>query len=87
MPQTKSNNSTFGTWVHKQCIMTSKELEQLRFEIAKCHYVKHLYSTALNDYENLARKSFELADVFVKVYEETTKGTAIPASAYMKGGE
>ncbi len=63
-----------------------KELEQLRLEIAKCHYVKNLNSTAPNDYENLARKSFELADVFVKVYKETTKDTTIPASAYTKGG-
>ncbi len=67
--------------------MSSKELEQLRLEIAKCHYVKRLNSTAPNDFENLARKSFELADIFVKVYKETTKGSAIPASAYLKGGE
>lgn len=73
--------------VHKQCIMSSKELEQLRLEIAKCHYVKNHRSTAPDDFENLARKSLELADIFVKVYKETTKGTTIPASAYMKGGE
>ena len=73
--------------MHKQYIMSSKELEQLRLEIAKYYYVEHVYSTASNKYEDLARKSFELADIFVKVYKETTKGTTIPASAYMKGGE
>ena len=67
--------------------MSSKELEQLRLEIAKYYYVEHVYSTASNEYENLARESFELADVFVKVYKGTTKGSAIPASAYLKGGE
>lgn len=67
--------------------MSSKELEQLRLEIAKYYYVEHVYSETPTKYENLARKSFELADVFVKVYKETTKGSAIPASAYMKGGK
>ena len=67
--------------------MQSKELGQLRLEIAKYLYVKDLCSTAPDDYKKLARKSFELADVFVNVYEETTKGTALPATAYMKGGE
>ena len=73
--------------MHKQYIMSSKELDQLRLEIAKCHYLNNLNSTASNEYENLARHSLELADIFVKVYKETTKGTTIPASAYMKGGE
>lgn len=73
--------------MHKQCSMSSKELEQLRLEIAKYYYVEHVYSEVPTEYENLARNSFELADIFVKVYKETTKGSAIPASAYLKGGE
>ena len=73
--------------MHKQYIMSSKELDQLRLEIAKCHYLNNLNSTASNEYENLARESFELADTFFKVYKETTKGTTIPTSAYMKGCE
>ena len=67
--------------------MSSKELDQLRLEIAKCHYLNNLNSTSPGEFEDLARESFELADIFVKVYKETTKGTTIPASAYMKGGE
>ena len=73
--------------MHKQCIMSSKELEQLRLEIAKFYYVEHVYSTSPGEFENLARHSLELADIFVKVYKETTKGTTIPTSAYMKGCE
>ena len=63
-----------------------EQLELFRLEIAKTYYVKHSYSTAPNEYENIARKSFKLADVFVKVYKEALNGTTTPASAYVKGG-
>ena len=43
--------------------MPSEELEQLRLEIAKYYYVEHVYSETPTKYENLARESFELADI------------------------
>ena len=61
----------------KSDIMQSKELVMIRLEIAKSYYIEHLASTHPNEFENLACKSFELADVYVKVYKETAKGTVI----------
>jgi hypothetical protein len=67
--------------------MQLNELERLRIEIAESYYVKHLDSTSPEEFENLARKSLEHAEVFVKVYKEMSNGSAIPTSAYVKGGE
>lgn len=69
--------------------MISKEETQLRLEIAKSYYLCNLTCTSPNEYEVFARKSFDLADTFLKVYKEigATKESHIPSSAYMKGGE
>ena len=64
-----------------------KELEQLRLEIAKSYYVGNLNTTPPTGYKELALKSFNLAEVFVKVYEDIKKESPIQASAFVKGGD
>lgn len=65
--------------------MPSKELKQLRLDIAKSYYVNNLKTTSPNEFEKLALKSFDIANVFIKVYKEVAKDKPLPESAYLKG--